>query len=131
MSLHDQKLEVVLSKMKSHGEEAIKIPINPKDLDQKYKNYLQHKNKLKKNLMELKRINLETTLEEKHISEETRKKLELEREFLEVLPFYVKLRHEVLKKIIEQTNSRSDFLIEKYYLDYNFFKREKKRPNLN
>ena len=32
---------------------------------------------------------------------------------------------------MDQVNSKSDFLLEKYYLDYNFFKREKKKPNLN
>lgn len=28
-------------------------------------------------------------------------------------------------------NSNTDFVLEKYYLDYGFFKREKKKPNLN
>lgn len=32
---------------------------------------------------------------------------------------------------MDQINNKSDFLLEKYYLDYNFFRREKKKPNLN
>lgn len=28
-------------------------------------------------------------------------------------------------------NSNTDFILEKYYLDHGFFKREKKKPNLN
>jgi len=55
----------------------------------------------------------------------------LEESFIDVIPLYEKLRNEVLKRIMDQINNKSDFLLEKYYLDYNFFRREKKKPNLN
>lgn len=65
------------------------------------------------------------------MNDDERQKLMLEDLFIDVIPLYENLRNEVLKRIMDQINSKSDFLLEKYYLDYNFFRREKKKPNLN
>jgi len=48
----------------------------------------------------------------------------LEVKFLKSIPFYEKLRHEVLKKLLEQLNSQGDCLIEKYYFLPEYFERE-------
>lgn len=45
--------------------------------------------------------------------------------------FYEKLRNEVVKRLMEHTNSSANLLMEKHYLDYNYFKREYPKPNLN
>lgn len=81
--------------------------------------------------MTLRKLNIRRTLDSEEIDEETKQRLLLEESFIDVIPLYEKLRNEVLKRIMDQINNKSDFLLEKYYLDYNFFRREKKKPNLN
>lgn len=46
----------------------------------------------------------------------------MEIEFLKGLPQYERLWHEILKKLAEQINCHSDFLLEKYYLKPGFFR---------
>lgn len=51
-----------------------------------------------------------------------RNKLEIE--FLKSLPHYEWLWHEILKRLVDQVNCHSDFLLEKYYLNPCFFRRQ-------
>lgn len=81
--------------------------------------------------MSLRKKNIQELINSDEFDEEKKSILELEEQFIDIIPIYEKLRGELIKRIMEQVNSKSDFLLEKYYLDYNFFKREKKKPNLN
>lgn len=57
------------------------------------------------------------------INEPQSSKNKLEIEFLKSLPHYERLWHEILKKLVDQVNCHSDFLLEKYYLNPGFFRR--------
>ena len=105
--------------------------ISTRNLDKKYRNYLMHKKELKKKLKELRKKNIDNLMEKGNLEEQCKKKLELEKKFIEIMPFYENLRHGIFSKLMEHVNSNADFLMEKHYFDYKFFRREKPEVDLN
>ena len=99
-------------------------------LDDKYKAYLKDKMKLKEDLKSFRKMNIYQHLQKPDVDSETRQQLVLEAKFINVMPQYESLRHQVVKNLIDFGNNNVDFMMEKYYLDRTFFKREKTSSNL-
>lgn len=99
-------------------------------LEDKYKAYLKDKMKLKEDLKQFRKFNINAQLQTEDIDLEKRQKLMLESRFINVMPQYENLRHQILKNIMEFGNNNVEFMMERQYLDRGFFKREKINSNL-
>ena len=117
----------ILDSLETDGREV--EPSKP-FLEDKYKIYLKDKQKLKEDLKELRKKTIAETLQTPGLSEFDRKKLFLERKFIDAMPLYESLRHHTTRGLMEYVNNNADFLMEKHYFDRNFFRREKVYSNL-
>ena len=99
--------------------------IKPTELEEKYQVFLKDRSRLKEELKNLRTEHIEQMLNDPSLDEEAKLSYELEKEFISIMPFFESLRHGVSKHLMEYCNTSADFLLEKHYLDRNFFRREK------
>ena len=99
-------------------------------MDEKYKGYLKDKGNLKKDIILANKKSIEKIEIECDLSEKQKDIYVLQKKFVNAIPAYEALRMSLTKSSFDYLNHNADYMMERMYLDRNFFKKERTHVSL-